>query len=72
MIVLKNNKRYKKALVFNNNQRLAMKCNLRRTDKIVKVFIGLMAILIGFYFKNWWGAIGLIPSTCSEKKDKQS
>jgi len=38
-----------------------MKCNIGRTDKIIRVFIGLVAILLGVYYKNWWGAIGLIP-----------
>lgn len=39
-----------------------MKCNVGKTDKIIRLFIGLVAILLGFYFKSWWGAVGLIPT----------
>jgi hypothetical protein len=38
-----------------------MKCNVGRTDRIVRVIIGLGIIWAGFYYENWWGAIGIIP-----------
>jgi len=38
-----------------------MKCNVGKTDKIIRVIVGLVIIVIGFYFKSWWGAVGLIP-----------
>ncbi len=38
-----------------------MKCNVGKTDKIVRWIIGIVAIALGVYFKNWWGAVGLIP-----------
>jgi hypothetical protein len=38
-----------------------MKCNIGKTDRILRFIVGLIIILIGFYFKSWWGAIGLIP-----------
>jgi len=38
-----------------------MKCNMGRTDRIIRVFIGLIIIAVGVYLKSWWGAIGLIP-----------
>ena len=38
-----------------------MKCNVGKTDKIIRVIIGLIIIVIGFYFKSWWGAVGVIP-----------
>jgi len=38
-----------------------MKCNVGRTDRIIRVIIGLLIGAIGIYFKSWWGLIGLIP-----------
>ena len=38
-----------------------MKCNIGTTDKTVRVIIGLIIIVLGFYFKSWWGAVGLLP-----------
>ena len=40
-----------------------MKCNAGRSDKIFRVVVGVVVIGLGFYFKSWWGAIGLIPLT---------
>ncbi len=38
-----------------------MKCNIGRTDRIVRAVIGLIVIAVGIYLKSWWGAIGLLP-----------
>jgi hypothetical protein len=38
-----------------------MKCNIGKTDRIIRVLIGLIVIAIGVYLKSWWGAIGLVP-----------
>lgn len=38
-----------------------MKCNVGRTDRIVRVIIGLAIIWAGFYYENWWGVIGIAP-----------
>jgi len=38
-----------------------MQCNVGKADKIVRVIIGLVIIVLGLYFKSWWGAIGLAP-----------
>lgn len=38
-----------------------MKCNVGKTDQIIRVLIGIVIIGAGFYFKNWWGLVGLIP-----------
>jgi hypothetical protein len=37
-----------------------MKCNIGRTDRIIRVIIGLAIIWAGFYYENWWGAIGVV------------
>jgi len=38
-----------------------MKCNIGKTDRIVRVVIGLIVIAVGVYLKSWWGVIGLLP-----------
>lgn len=38
-----------------------MKCNVGKTDKIFRIIVGLIIIGAGFYFKSWWGAVGIIP-----------
>jgi hypothetical protein len=38
-----------------------MKCNIGKTDRIIRAFIGLIVVAVGVYLKSWWGAIGLVP-----------
>jgi predicted RND superfamily exporter protein len=38
-----------------------MTCNVGKTDKIVRVIIGLVIVALGFYFKSWWGLLAIIP-----------
>ena len=38
-----------------------MKCNVGKSDRILRALIGLAIIGVGIYFKSWWGAIGAIP-----------
>ncbi len=38
-----------------------MKCNMGKTDRIIRAIVGLGIIGAGVYFQNWWGAIGLVP-----------
>jgi hypothetical protein len=38
-----------------------MKRNIGKSDRIIRVLIGLIVIAVGAYFKSWWGAIGLLP-----------
>jgi len=38
-----------------------MKCNVGKTDKRVRAVVGVVIIVIGVYFKSWWGAIGILP-----------
>lgn len=37
-----------------------MKCNIGKTDKMIRIILGVVIILVGVYFQSWWGAIGLI------------
>ncbi len=38
-----------------------MKQNVGSVDRILRVIIGLVIIAAGLYFKNWWGAVGIVP-----------
>lgn len=38
-----------------------MKQNIGKTERIIRVVIGLIIIAVGAYFRSWWGAIGLLP-----------
>ena len=38
-----------------------MKPNIGKTDRIIRVLIGVILIAVGAYFKSWWGVIGLLP-----------
>ncbi|MCY6958375.1 YgaP family membrane protein [Clostridium brassicae] len=38
-----------------------MKCNVGRTEQFIRIALGIVIVLLGLYFKNWWGIIGLVP-----------
>lgn len=38
-----------------------MKCNVGRTEQIIRIAAGTAAIILGLYFRNWWGLIGFLP-----------
>lgn len=38
-----------------------MKCNVGKTDRLLRIIAGLAIVLGGIYFQSWWGAIGIIP-----------
>jgi len=38
-----------------------MKCNMGKTDRIIRGIVGIGVIGAGVYLQNWWGAIGIIP-----------
>ncbi len=38
-----------------------MKCNVGKTDRILRMAAGSAIIIAGIYFQNWWGAVGIIP-----------
>lgn len=38
-----------------------MKQNVGGYDKIFRIILGGLIILLGIIFQSWWGAIGLIP-----------
>lgn len=38
-----------------------MKTNVGGADRIVRIILGLVIIVLGFIFKSWWGVIGFVP-----------
>ncbi|MBW1861984.1 MAG: DUF2892 domain-containing protein [Deltaproteobacteria bacterium] len=38
-----------------------MKKNIGTTDKVIRIIVGVIIIIIGFVFKSWWGIIGILP-----------
>lgn len=42
-----------------------MKCNVGKTDRIIRVILGAVIIAAGVYYQSWLGAIGIIPIVTS-------
>ncbi len=38
-----------------------MNCNVGRTDRIVRIIVGLVIAILGVVFDSWWGLIGIVP-----------
>ena len=38
-----------------------MKPNMGKTDRIVRVILGLGIVWAGFYQESWWGIVGIVP-----------
>ncbi|HNX00776.1 MAG TPA: DUF2892 domain-containing protein [Candidatus Cloacimonadota bacterium] len=38
-----------------------MKHNVGKTDRIIRIILGIIGFALGFYFHTWWGLFGLIP-----------
>ncbi len=38
-----------------------MKTNVGTIDRVIRVILGLSILGAGYYFKNWWGLIGVVP-----------
>lgn len=37
-----------------------MKCNVGKTDKVIRLILGLAIIATGIYYGSWLGVIGLM------------
>ncbi len=35
--------------------------NMGSADKIIRLILGVVIIVIGIYFQSWWGVIGILP-----------
>ena len=42
-----------------------MKKNMGGMDKILRLVVGLIILLIGYIYESWWGLIGIIPIVTS-------
>ena len=38
-----------------------MKRNVGKTDRAIRIVIGLAILAVAFYFKSWWGLLAIIP-----------
>jgi predicted RND superfamily exporter protein len=38
-----------------------MKKNVGSADKIIRIIVGIIIIILGLVFKSWWGIIGILP-----------
>lgn len=38
-----------------------MTTNVGTIDRVIRILAGLAILAAGFYYKNWWGLIGLVP-----------
>ncbi len=38
-----------------------MKCNVGKTDKVIRIILGIAIGAIGYYYSSWWGLVGIIP-----------
>lgn len=38
-----------------------MKPNVGGIDRILRALVGLALLGAGYYFKSWWGLVGLVP-----------
>ncbi len=36
-----------------------MRCNLSKTDRGIRVMLGVALLGVGIVFKSWWGLLGL-------------
>ncbi|MGD8896405.1 MAG: DUF2892 domain-containing protein [Acidobacteriota bacterium] len=38
-----------------------MKANMGRTERMIRVVVGVVIVGIGVAYQSWWGAVGLVP-----------
>lgn len=38
-----------------------MRNNVGKLDKTIRIILGLAIGILGFYFKSFWGLIGVVP-----------
>ena len=44
-----------------NQEGTIMKCNVGKTDKIIRWVIGIVIAILGIYYQSWWGLLAIIP-----------
>jgi hypothetical protein len=43
------------------SREVEMKANVGRTERIIRVVVGIVIVGIGVVYGSWWGAVGLVP-----------
>jgi len=38
-----------------------MKVNVGRTERLIRVVVGVVIVGVGVAYGSWWGAVGLVP-----------
>ena len=38
-----------------------MKFNVGKTDRLLRILVGLVILVLGYIYSSWWGLIGFIP-----------
>lgn len=38
-----------------------MKCNVGKTEQMIRIGAGVFILLLGGYYRSWWGLIGILP-----------
>ncbi len=38
-----------------------MKRNVGKTDKVIRIILGVVIGAAGLYFNSWWGLVGIVP-----------
>lgn len=38
-----------------------MQCNVGKSERIIRVLLGLVMLALGAVFDSWWGAVGIVP-----------
>ena len=38
-----------------------MKVNVGRSERVIRVVVGVVILGVGMAYQSWWGAIGLVP-----------
>jgi hypothetical protein len=38
-----------------------MKANVGRTERTIRVIVGVVILGVGMAYQSWWGAVGVVP-----------
>ena len=38
-----------------------MKSNVGKSDKNIRIVLGIIIVAAGIYFKSWWGIVAIVP-----------
>ena len=38
-----------------------MKHNVGKADKVIRIILAIIIAGLGYYFKNWWGWVAIVP-----------